>query len=375
MNNATIANLGAIYLALLEHPHDAWRTTHQWVLCDLRDIIAEASGSSAEAVQTSFEERALINRNPNARGRHDYRGTSRAGEETCSTAGATMPPNPVHCSTRDGSGTACMTTADMAERAMIDAGYLQRPDAGSTPESEGFESPTDNAGFESPVRSPFVRVVPAFPIRRIAGYDLGVFAVDESAKELEFPVRKRLRRVNFHGDIEYVDDPREPEFAADGAIHFGTQSEIGYLDPNETMDDLRRRLRSTMAVPRDLLGQAKRVGLFTDPRVHTYAMDWQARIRKLFERNQFLPDDHGPTVCYGDPRERLLRAPDADSTFYRLFDRDRALHECPPGMSALEHVRARAPWRDIAPVIWANLQRYGHAPIPFNPATWTGARQ
>lgn len=294
MNNATIANLGAIYLALLEHPHDAWRTTHQWVLCDLRDIIAEASGSSAEAIQTSFEERALINRNPNARGRHDYRGTSRAGEETCSTAGATMPPNPVQCSTRDGSG-----------------------DAWPDPVEHNLD-----LSFAHAVRP-----------RRPGGYDLGVFAVDESAKELQLDDLRKygstFTRVTSSGERERI--PPED-------VYLGTQPEIGHLDQNETMDDLRRRLRSTMAVPVGMLGRQKPVNLIVDPRIHAYVVDWQERIRKLFERSQYL-------------------------------------YECPPGMSALEHVMARAPWRDIAPVIWANLQRYGHAPIPFNPATWTGARQ
>lgn len=50
--------LSATYLALLRHPHDAWRIENQGTLSDLRNVIATATGRDEQDVQDDFEFRA-----------------------------------------------------------------------------------------------------------------------------------------------------------------------------------------------------------------------------------------------------------------------------------------------------------------------------
>lgn len=46
------------YLALLQHPLDAWRFSNQSVLGRLRDFIAKTTDRDEEEVQNEFESRA-----------------------------------------------------------------------------------------------------------------------------------------------------------------------------------------------------------------------------------------------------------------------------------------------------------------------------
>ena len=50
--------LETIYMALLSHPHDAWRATNQMVYAIVRDAIATSRKMSSESVQNLFEDRA-----------------------------------------------------------------------------------------------------------------------------------------------------------------------------------------------------------------------------------------------------------------------------------------------------------------------------
>jgi len=109
--------VGRAYRDLLNHPHDEWRARAQRVYCDLRDALVALTGSSAQEVQETFEELALrryydIPVPSVAAERLEWavaalRGTSRAEEVQCSTAGGTMPPNQADCSIGEGSGSAC----------------------------------------------------------------------------------------------------------------------------------------------------------------------------------------------------------------------------------------------------------------------------
>lgn len=46
---------GAFYLALLRHPHDAWRARHQWIYTALRNHLAAQLGLTCNEVQDMFE--------------------------------------------------------------------------------------------------------------------------------------------------------------------------------------------------------------------------------------------------------------------------------------------------------------------------------
>lgn len=55
MDNAAVDLASSVYLALLSHPHDKWRTQNQAVYCALRDFIAHETGRDAEDVQNGYE--------------------------------------------------------------------------------------------------------------------------------------------------------------------------------------------------------------------------------------------------------------------------------------------------------------------------------
>ena len=47
--------LARVYIALLRHPHDAWRAQNQAIYCIVRDRVALERGKSSEAIQFHFE--------------------------------------------------------------------------------------------------------------------------------------------------------------------------------------------------------------------------------------------------------------------------------------------------------------------------------
>lgn len=55
----TLLEVSALYLALLEHPHDKWRIENQMAYCVVRDDIAQRLGIDAEIVQNTFEQGVL----------------------------------------------------------------------------------------------------------------------------------------------------------------------------------------------------------------------------------------------------------------------------------------------------------------------------